>query len=494
MRLAARGGDVTVTAPDGGRGRARGARRRPARASSPSCTRGASRSAARSCKTAVGAARSASPAARLADHFVDARIETSDKTIVAATRPTSGATSRRSARTTSCFGDRPGGHGQDLPRGGDGGLAAAREARQAHHPGAAGGRGRRAAGLPARATSRPRSIPTCARSTTRCTTCSSRTAPSACSSRASIEVAPLAFMRGRTLNHSFIILDEAQNTTSEQMKMFLTRIGFDSKAVVTGDVTQIDLPRAEDLGPRRGQRGRRRHPGHRRRATSTRRDVVRHPLVQRIILAYDAPRARRRGAPHRPRRRREPRTDADAPDEAGPTRGPPAPTRRACAACARACASALRRGVDRLLGADAAWSVAFVVVVVLLLGRASAAARGYERARRRPDRRRATSWPRRDFEFRDDDADRAAARRRRAQRVPDVYVYDTRARRAPGAAARALFAAGPDALSEAATPARTPRPARAARVERLAPARRGARRAALRRRARARARRGARAT
>ena len=66
--------------------------------------------------------------------------------------------------------------------------------------------------------------------------------------RGTIEVAPLAFMRGRTLNDSFIILDEAQNTTAEQMKMFLTRLGFDSKAVVTGDVTQIDLPAGQHSG------------------------------------------------------------------------------------------------------------------------------------------------------------------------------------------------------------------------------------------------------
>ncbi len=77
-----------------------------------------------------------------------------------------------------------------------------------------------------------------------------------------IEVAPLAFMRGRTLNDSFIILDEAQNTSPEQMKMFLTRLGFGSKMVVTGDVTQIDLPHSRDLGARhrdRGPRGDRRH-------------------------------------------------------------------------------------------------------------------------------------------------------------------------------------------------------------------------------------------
>ncbi|MDD5640467.1 MAG: PhoH family protein [Syntrophales bacterium] len=110
--------------------------------------------------------------------------------------------------------------------------------------------------------------------------------------RGVIEVAPLAFMRGRTLNDSFVILDEAQNTTSEQMMMFLTRLGFGAKAVITGDVTQIDLPagalsglvEARDL------------------LTNvegiafvqfTERDVVRHPLVQDIIRAYEGRRARR---------------------------------------------------------------------------------------------------------------------------------------------------------------------------------------------------------
>ena len=104
--------------------------------------------------------------------------------------------------------------------------------------------------------------------------------------RGVIEVAPLAFMRGRTLNDAFVILDEAQNATSEQMKMFLTRLGFDSKAVVTGDVTQIDLPAEKRSGlveavellrdvegigfMRFGEE-----------------DVVRHPLVQSIIRAYD---------------------------------------------------------------------------------------------------------------------------------------------------------------------------------------------------------------
>jgi phosphate starvation-inducible PhoH-like protein len=105
--------------------------------------------------------------------------------------------------------------------------------------------------------------------------------------RSIIEVAPLAFMRGRTLNHSFIILDEAQNTTREQMKMFLTRIGFGSTAVITGDATQIDLPRGTQSGLTH--------------ATNileevqgigftwfANKDVVRHPLVQRIVAAYDS--------------------------------------------------------------------------------------------------------------------------------------------------------------------------------------------------------------
>jgi phosphate starvation-inducible PhoH-like protein len=104
--------------------------------------------------------------------------------------------------------------------------------------------------------------------------------------RGVIEVAPLAFMRGRTLNDSFIILDEAQNTSPEQMKMFLTRLGFNSRMVVTGDVTQIDLPREQDSGlvvvseildsvegidfVRFGEE-----------------DVVRHKLVRRIVAAYN---------------------------------------------------------------------------------------------------------------------------------------------------------------------------------------------------------------
>ncbi len=102
-----------------------------------------------------------------------------------------------------------------------------------------------------------------------------------------IEVAPLAYMRGRTLNDAFIILDESQNTTIEQMKMFLTRIGFNSKAVITGDVTQIDLPRNQKSGLR-----------HAVEVLSEveeisfnffhSEDVVRHPVVARVVVAYEA--------------------------------------------------------------------------------------------------------------------------------------------------------------------------------------------------------------
>ena len=101
-----------------------------------------------------------------------------------------------------------------------------------------------------------------------------------------IEVAPLAFMRGRSLNDAFIILDEAQNTTVDQMKMFLTRIGFGSKAVITGDVTQVDLPKHQPSGLRNVVEVLRDVPGISF-AFFTSRDVVRHPLVQRIIEAYE---------------------------------------------------------------------------------------------------------------------------------------------------------------------------------------------------------------
>ena len=121
--------------------------------------------------------------------------------------------------------------------------------------------------------------------------------------RNTIEIAPLAYMRGRTLNHSFIILDEAQNTTPEQMKMFLTRVGFGTKAVITGDVTQIDLARGQKSGLIEARRVLADVRGIAF-TDFTSADVVRHPLVQRIISAYekhtqneriDAPPAKRRG-------------------------------------------------------------------------------------------------------------------------------------------------------------------------------------------------------
>ena len=104
--------------------------------------------------------------------------------------------------------------------------------------------------------------------------------------RNALEVAPLAFMRGRTLNNAFVILDEAQNTTPEQMKMFLTRIGFGAKAVITGDVSQIDLPKTQTSGLIDAEQVLRRTKGIAIcRFTSA--DVVRHPLVARIVDAYD---------------------------------------------------------------------------------------------------------------------------------------------------------------------------------------------------------------
>jgi len=105
--------------------------------------------------------------------------------------------------------------------------------------------------------------------------------------RGTIEIAPIAFMRGRTLNDSFVILDEAQNTTSEQMKMFLTRMGYGSKAVITGDITQIDLPTARQSGLVEAMKVVGNVDGisfiH-----FDEKDVVRHPLVQQIVKAYEA--------------------------------------------------------------------------------------------------------------------------------------------------------------------------------------------------------------
>jgi phosphate starvation-inducible PhoH-like protein len=139
-----------------------------------------------------------------------------------------------------------------------------------------------------------------------------------------IEIAPLAFMRGRTLNHAFVILDEAQNTTREQMKMFLTRMGFGSKCVITGDVSQVDLPRGTGSGLVDAERILRRVNGvaftH-----FTAADVVRHPLVARIVEAYDRDTA---AAAARDAARREPgspeaahRDGADR--AAGPREAPP---------------------------------------------------------------------------------------------------------------------------------------------------------------------------
>ncbi len=105
--------------------------------------------------------------------------------------------------------------------------------------------------------------------------------------RGTIEVAPIAFMRGRTLNDAFVILDEAQNTTAEQMKMFLTRLGFGSKAVITGDITQIDLPSARASGLVDAMK----IVGHVEGISFVHfddKDVVRHPLVQQIVKAYEA--------------------------------------------------------------------------------------------------------------------------------------------------------------------------------------------------------------
>ena len=104
--------------------------------------------------------------------------------------------------------------------------------------------------------------------------------------RGLIEIAPIAFMRGRTLNDSFVILDEAQNTTSEQMKMFLTRLGYDSKAVVTGDITQIDLPSGRTSGLKEVQIILKNIEGIKF-VYFSKKDVVRHKLVQDIIDAYD---------------------------------------------------------------------------------------------------------------------------------------------------------------------------------------------------------------
>jgi phosphate starvation-inducible PhoH-like protein len=129
--------------------------------------------------------------------------------------------------------------------------------------------------------------------------------------RGAIEVAPLAYMRGRTLNQSFIILDEAQNTTPEQMKMFLTRIGFGTKAVITGDVTQIDLGRGQKSGLVEAQQVLKDIRG----IAFTQflsDDVVRHPLVQKIVTAYEKYDAAKHAQPHVNRHEQSTRTEPES--------------------------------------------------------------------------------------------------------------------------------------------------------------------------------------
>ena len=135
--------------------------------------------------------------------------------------------------------------------------------------------------------------------------------------RGVVEVAPLAYMRGRTLNNAFVVLDEAQNTTAEQMKMFLTRLGFDSKAVITGDVTQIDLPRGASSGLVESQRILKGVPGLAF-CYFDEADVVRHPLVQRIILAYQRADEEKRSRYEQNRRASQERTN-DAPKDEPPS-------------------------------------------------------------------------------------------------------------------------------------------------------------------------------
>ena len=156
---------------------------------------------------------------------------------------------RRHSRLRGHVRDRPGRNGQDVSGHGPCGRGARRPRRWAGSSSPA----RRSRPASGSATSRGRcsrrSTRTCARSSTPSTTCSTPDRLASYMEKGIVEVAPLAFMRGRTLNDSFIILDEAQNTSPEQMQMFLTRLGFGSKIVVTGDVTQVDLPREQASGP-----------------------------------------------------------------------------------------------------------------------------------------------------------------------------------------------------------------------------------------------------
>ena len=234
-----------------------------------------------------------------------------------------------------------------------------------------------------------------------------------------IEVAPLAFMRGRSLNDSFIILDEAQNTTIEQMKMFLTRIGFGSRAVVTGDVTQTDLPSGKHVGPAA-------------RAWTCcaacqgvaftffdARDVVRHPLVQRIVQAYES-----RGESHGTARGSSERTARrEGAAARGDVRGVRAPGRRRARELARWAAAAL----GRARGADASSRS-------LLVGRRREPAA--ERALSRPRPSRPTCCRSRPAPLRSRAARRAAARG--SGDLPAVLRAEARAQHK--SAARALGA------------------------------------------------------
>ena len=208
-----------------------------------------------------------------------------------------GASTQGDARARAGVRAGPGRHRQDLSCRRRRGRPADDRRGRAHHPVAAGGRGGRAARLPAGRSARkgrPLSAPDLRCATTCCRPTSS---PKRLAS-GEIEVAPIAFMRGRTLAHAFVILDEAQNTTPVQMKMFLTRLGEGSRMVVTGDPTQVDLPPAPARAwPTRS----RRCDGVEEVAVVrfTEKDVVRHPLVARIVGAYEArdrARPRRRGA------------------------------------------------------------------------------------------------------------------------------------------------------------------------------------------------------
>ncbi|NLE88379.1 MAG: phosphate starvation-inducible protein PhoH [Myxococcales bacterium] len=143
-------------------------------------------------------------------------------------------------------------------------------------------------------------------------------------SRGQIEVAPLAFMRGRTLNESFVILDEAQNATTDQMKMFLTRLGYASKAVVTGDVTQSDLPRGARSGLREAWELLHEVDGIAF-CEFADGDVVRHPLVQKIVVAYDRHEAAQRRI-REARRREAAGESSETPAERAPDAPPPAST------------------------------------------------------------------------------------------------------------------------------------------------------------------------